>query len=84
MGCQKEIVNQIIEQGGNYVLSLKGNQGKLCDDVSTYFEDKDIAKNKTIKSFKTIEKGHGRIETRRCLVTEDICWLESLKNWKGL
>jgi predicted transposase YbfD/YdcC len=84
MGCQKQIANQIIEQGGNYLLSLKGNQGQLCDDVSTYFEDKNIAKNKTVKSFQTIEKGHGRIETRHCFVTEDIHWLESLKNWKGL
>jgi predicted transposase YbfD/YdcC len=84
MGCQKEIANQIIEQGGDYVLALKGNQGQLSEDVRTYFEDKDIVKNKTVKSFQTIEKGHGRIETRRCLITEDIYWLESFKNWKGL
>ena len=29
MGCQKEIAKQIVEQGGDYVLALKGNQGNL-------------------------------------------------------
>ena len=38
MGCQKKIAKQIVEKGGDYVLSLKGNQGSLHDDVKTYFE----------------------------------------------
>ncbi len=29
IGCQKKIAKQIIEQGGGYVLSLKGNQSSL-------------------------------------------------------
>jgi predicted transposase YbfD/YdcC len=37
MGCQKKIAQQIKQQGGDYVLSLKGNQGNLHDDVETYF-----------------------------------------------
>lgn len=36
MGCQKKIAEQIIQRGGDYVLSLKGNQGSLLDDVSTF------------------------------------------------
>ncbi len=41
MGCQTDIAEQIIDQGGDYVLSLKGNQGHLQEDVIemfTYFE----------------------------------------------
>lgn len=38
MGCQKKIAQQIIEKDTDYILSLKGNQGKLHDDVTTYFE----------------------------------------------
>jgi predicted transposase YbfD/YdcC len=38
MGCQKKIAKQIIQQKGDYVLSLKGNQGLLHEDVTTYFE----------------------------------------------
>src|SRR3954470_13393283 len=39
MNCQRTIARQIIDQGGDYVLALKGNQGPLHDDVRTYLED---------------------------------------------
>jgi predicted transposase YbfD/YdcC len=37
MGCQRAIAEQIIDQGGDYVLGLKGNQGTLHDDVEEFF-----------------------------------------------
>ncbi|MDD5320395.1 MAG: ISAs1 family transposase [Methylococcales bacterium] len=37
MGCQKKIAEQIKQQGGDYVFSLKGNQANLHDDVKTFF-----------------------------------------------
>ena len=37
MGCQTEITNTIIEQGADYVLALKGNQGNLHNDVRELF-----------------------------------------------
>lgn len=36
VGCQKKIAEQIKRQEGDYVLSLKGNQGSLYDDVLTF------------------------------------------------
>ena len=33
MGCQKKIAQQIIDQKGDYVFGLKGNHGKLLDEV---------------------------------------------------
>ena len=33
MGCQREIAKQIVNQGGDYVFALKGNQGGLYEDV---------------------------------------------------
>jgi len=38
MGCQKKVAQQIIIQKGDYMLSLKGNQGVLHEDVSLFFE----------------------------------------------
>jgi hypothetical protein len=35
LNCQLVIAHQIVEQGGDYALALKGNQGTLHDDVST-------------------------------------------------
>jgi hypothetical protein len=37
MECQTKIADLIIQQGADYVLSLKGNQGTLYDDVTEYF-----------------------------------------------
>ena len=39
LNCQRAIAQQIIDQGGDYVLALKGNQGTLHDDVSLYLDD---------------------------------------------
>ena len=64
MGCQYKIADKIIERGGNYIFSLKGNQGTLSEDVSLYFEDKDFLSNSSYHQ--DCDKGHGRIETRKC------------------
>jgi len=33
---------------------------------------------------RTVEKGHGRIETRECFICPQISWLENAENWAGL
>ena len=37
MGCQREIAEQIVEAGADYVLAVKENQGQLNDDLRTFF-----------------------------------------------
>ena len=39
LNCQRDIAQQIIDQGGDYVLALKGNQGTLHADVSLFLND---------------------------------------------
>jgi len=82
MGCQKDVAEQIVQAGGNYVLALKGNQGDLLDDVQLYLDTE--AKDRPRGDFKTVEKDHGRIETRKIWVTDNIDWLEQKENWSGL
>ncbi len=68
MGCQTEIVKQIVGQGTDYVISLKGNQGNLYEDVKDYLDWAERIKFKVIEYdyYETeIEKDHGRIEQRR-------------------
>lgn len=79
MGCQREIAQQIIEQGGDYVLALKGNQKTLLEDVKAYFEQKN-----NYASWQELDKGHGRYEERRCTATDDIAWLRQEHEWPGL
>jgi predicted transposase YbfD/YdcC len=86
MGCQKNIVEKINHHGGDYVISLKGNQGNLHNDVRLFLTtEKENGFKKTSHDFyETIEKGHGRIETRRYWITDQIDWLEQKEEWAGL
>jgi predicted transposase YbfD/YdcC len=86
IGCQTEIVKDIVEKGADYVISLKGNQGNLHQEIKDYLDWAERIKFREI-SFdycETLEKGHGRIEERRCWITEEIGWLESKAAWKNL
>lgn len=81
MGCQTKIAAQIIQQGADYVLSLKGNQGELHDDVKTFFNS---SLAPTIGNI-SHDGEHGRIETRTIRATADIQWLqERHSQWVGL
>ncbi len=81
MGCQREVCKKIIEKGGNYVISLKGNQGTLHSDIKLLFSDKDEL---NISTHQTVEKGHGRIEIREMWATEELDCLIEQHNWPGL
>ena len=39
LNCQRAIAQQIVDQGGDYALALKGNQGTLHDDVVLFLDD---------------------------------------------
>jgi len=74
MGCQTKIAEKILEKEANYVFGLKGNQSALHEDVQLLFKDKPLGTR--FLSHEVVEKGHGRIETRKCTVTEEIDWLK--------
>jgi predicted transposase YbfD/YdcC len=78
MGCQKAITDQIVEKEGNYVIALKGNQGTLHRDVQDFFEleAKTGFKEIKIEEYQTLDKGHGRLESRRYVLCNDIDWLK--------
>lgn len=86
MGCQREIAEQIVQQEGNYVLALKRNQKMVYEDVALFFEDafKEGFKGVAHDSYESIEKGHGRIETRRYWISDQIDWLQKEHVWPGL
>jgi hypothetical protein len=80
MGCQKKIAEQIVQQKGDYVLSLKGNHGLSHEDVTTYFESSVSPK----PPYKQLIGGHGRSETRTLRVSDELDWLEKEHSWTGL
>ena len=65
------------EKGANYVIALKLNQYSLYHDAKMYLDElsKVMLSKKSDNYYESIEKGHGRIEKRRCWVTKNIDWL---------
>ena len=83
MGCQYAIADKIIAKEGDYIFSLKGNQGNLSEDVDFYFNSKIPAKS--LSSCIEYDKGHGRLETRECFVCDDVQWLRDRHpHWKTI
>jgi predicted transposase YbfD/YdcC len=85
MGCQKDIAQKIVERGGDYVLALKGNQSALQEDVQVFLDDR-IARGQKRQGdyYETVEKSHGRIETRKCWTCTQVDWLAGRHDWAGL
>ena len=77
MGCQKEIARKIADRGADYILALKRNQPQLYDDVAETFDHLRRSEFSDIdyRFCETVEKGHGRIEKRRCWAVSDPSYL---------
>lgn len=82
LNCQRTIAAKVIEQGGDYVLALKGNQGTLFDDVRLYLDDPAHAAGLE-ESKPEVDADHGRIETRQAFVCTKVDWLGD-HAWPGL
>ena len=81
MHCQRTVAAQVLAQGGDYVLALKANQGTLHEDVRHLLED---SPSLAVTRHTEVDKGHGRIETRTSVVSEEIGWLQQEHAWPGL
>ena len=82
MGCQREIARVIVDQKADYVLALKENHPTLHDDIKLWLDDSDAQGH--VRMHETVEKDHGRIETRRTVVSTDLDWLAQKPDWPGL
>src|SRR5690606_30975233 len=79
MGTQVDIAEKIVGNGADYILSVKGNQQELLEQISERFE-----KQTPVSADTVIEKGHGRIETRKCEVITDLAFIDNSIFWKGI
>jgi len=80
MGCQVEIADKIVAQKADYLLALKGNQPTLEADVVDYFRTAPVAE---LVTKTTVEKGHGRIETRTYTASKAVDWIVSERSYPG-
>ncbi|GAB4341077.1 MAG: ISAs1 family transposase [Cyanophyceae cyanobacterium] len=86
MGTQTAIAERIVEGGGDYVLSLKGNQPTLHQDVVQLFDwVRQIDFEEVTHEFhQTVNDGRGRIEIRRHWLLGSVEHLETASRWVGL
>jgi predicted transposase YbfD/YdcC len=71
LGCQKEIACDIVEGGGDFVISVKDNQPKLRETIETYFDkhlERDL-EDLRYRSYETSDAAHGRIDERSYFLT---------------
>lgn len=97
MGCQKKIAREIIEADADYVLALKGNQETVHQEVKAFL-DGTLAEQQaprpagvklrgpaaSLASLQTVEKDHGRLETRRYYQSDHLEWFADRMKWEGL
>ncbi len=89
IGTQKEIVSTILEQGGDYLLAVKQNQGNLYDQIDFTFsiDRENDFQDAPYDYAKKVNKAHGRIETRECWVTSDPEYINFINpdgSWENL
>ena len=86
MGCQKEIARAIVEQGADYVLTLKDNQATLRGEVKLLFDALSTTglADVRVDRYERVDADHGRIETRRYWLTDDIECLGVKSSWANI
>jgi predicted transposase YbfD/YdcC len=89
MGTQKQTTKQVVDDDGDFVLALKKNHPALRKGVEQAFARAlaDEFPQIHVYSSETVEKGHGRIETRRHWMIDNkevIARLDPKGEWKGL
>lgn len=80
IACNPEIAKAIRDNDADYVLSVKENQPSLLREIATYFADADPYEVDVVVD---LDKDHGRIEQRRCLVSRRVDWLTGERRFPG-
>lgn len=78
IGCQTEIAQKILDRGGDYLLAVKENQKSLAGALREFFADGATAGFGAlpVSRYQSVEKDHGRIETRQAMWITDLSWLD--------
>lgn len=85
MGTQANIAQAIRDHGADYILAVKDNQPTLAASVRDFFVQFQAAPGHTPHAVtETVEKDHGRLETRRCYAFAQLDCLAKPEQWPDL
>ena len=79
IGCQKKIARKIRSKKADYILAVKENQKELLEDIQDSFRVIQPS-----DQHEEIDYGHGRIETRKCSVIQDLDLVDKHEKWNGI
>lgn len=82
MACQTNIAKMIVNQGGDYLLAVKGNQNSLSKAIQSAFTPYRQASPDKLQG--TLEQHHGRVEVRSCHVLDATALSGEFSAWTGL
>ena len=84
IGCQKKIAEKVREKKADYILAVKGNQPHLFEDIKDKFDKhaESPGPESTYSTHEENSKGHGRRETRTCIVLNDLEGIREIGDWK--
>ena len=80
IACNPGIAQTIVDRGADYLLAVKANQPSLLSEMERFFDDADEA---AVDRHTDVDKGHGRLEERRCLVSAAIDSMEGERHFPG-
>ncbi|MCD6026731.1 MAG: transposase domain protein [Solimicrobium sp.] len=85
-GCQHVIIEKIVDKKADYIVAVKDNQPTLSESIQEWFAAADAGTlDRPFWEAVSVDKGHGRLETRRCVVANDVDWLNELgQHWAGI
>jgi predicted transposase YbfD/YdcC len=85
-GCQHAVVEAIVAKQADYIIAVKNNQPTLAQAIEKLFDAHDQGQlDESLAQVTRVNKGHGRVETRHCVVAHDLQPLgEQAHHWRGL
>ena len=88
LGCQTDVAEKIVAQGGDYVLAVKNNQKNLSQAIVEFFDTAETLdfRHIDVQKRSLTEKDHGRLETRRAVFVANVSWMDKpmRDGWKKL
>ncbi len=83
-GIYKEVIDAVVDNGGHYVVAVKNNQPTLYNDIINSFSPElQASEPKNYSEYESIDKGHGRIETRKCTICKSTSLISHKKKWQS-
>lgn len=80
IACNPTIAQTILEASADYLLAVKDNQPTLHGEMQSYF---DTVPAGEVETLTLVDKGHGRIETRRHVVSASVDWISGSRRYPG-